>query len=162
MKILKYPDPRLLTVCNPVMEIDMLARELLDEMWKTMVTHEGMGLAANQVGVTLRMFVMKGPMGEQLFFINPKILSKSIVPAEKTEGCLSAPGEYLQLDERAEWVQVQFQDETGAEHIKMFTGIHSVCVQHEIDHLDGKTHLMSETLSSKDRKMLAKKWGLSK
>lgn len=162
MKILKYPDPRLLTVCNPVMQIDMLAKELLDEMWETMVAHEGIGLAANQVGVTLRMFVMKGPIGEKLFFINPKILSKSIVPAEKMEGCLSAPGEYLKLDERAEWVQVQFQDETGAEHIKMFTGIHSVCVQHEIDHLDGKTHLMSETLSSKDRKMLAKKWGLSK
>lgn len=162
MKILRYPHPALLTVCTPVSAIDMLAKELLDEMWETMVANEGIGLAANQVGVTLRMFVMKGHIGEKLFFINPKILSKSIAPAEKIEGCLSAPGEYLKLDERAEWVQVQFQDETGAEHIKMFTGIHSVCVQHEIDHLDGKTHLMSKTLSSKDRKMLAKKWGLSK
>lgn len=160
MKILKYPHPALLKVCTPVESIDMLAKELLDEMWETMVEHEGMGLAANQVGVTLRMFVMTGVVGERINFINPKIINRSIAPAEKVEGCLSAPGEYLQLDERAEWVQVQFQDENGAEHIKMFTGIHSVCVQHEIDHLDGKTHLASSTLSSKDRKILAKKWGL--
>lgn len=160
MKILRYPHPALLTVCTPVMEIGDFVKSQLDEMWETMVAHEGMGLAANQVGITLRMFVMTGVLGERINFINPKILSRSLAPAEKIEGCLSAPGEYLQLDERAEWVQVQFQDETGAENIKMFTGIHSVCVQHEIDHLDGKTHLMSPTLSSKDRKMLAKKWGL--
>jgi len=162
MKILKYPDIRLLSVCHPVLIIDDNVKSILDEMWETMVAHEGMGLAANQVGVMLRMFVMTGVVGEKIYFINPTIIARGLVPAEKTEGCLSAPGEYLQLDERSEWVQVRYQDETGAEHIKMFNGIHSVCVQHEIDHLNGKTHLMSPTLSSKDRKMLAKKWGLNK
>lgn len=162
MKILKYPDPRLLTVCDPVLEITEITKSTLDEMWEVMVEHEGMGLAANQVGIMLRMFIMTGLIGEKIYFINPKILRRSEVPAEKIEGCLSAPGEYLKLDERAQWVQVQYQDENGVENIRIFDGIHSVCVQHEIDHLNGKTHLMSETLSSKDRKMLAKKWGLKK
>lgn len=161
MKILKYPNPILLQACDPVLTIDGRIKTSLDEMWQTMLDNKGMGLAANQVGILYRMFVMsKGD--EKLYFVNPKIIRKSVVSAGKTEGCLSAPGEFLQLDERAEWVQVQFQDETGAEHVRVFSGIHSVCVQHEIDHLDGKTHLMSETLSSKDRKMLAKKWGLPK
>lgn len=162
MKILKYPNPILLQACDPVLAIDERIKLSLDGMWETMLSHKGIGLAANQVGILYRMFVMSGPAGEKLYFINPKIVKKSVVPAEKTEGCLSAPGEYLQLDERADWVQVQFQDENGMEHVKVFNGIHSVCVQHEIDHLDGKTHLMSETLSSKDRKALAKKWGLPK
>lgn len=131
MKIIKYPDPRLLQACDPVLEISESTKSTLDEMWEVMVAHGGMGLAANQVGVMLRMFVMAGVVGERINFINPKILNRSAVPAEKTEGCLSAPGEYLHLDERAQWVQVQYQDENGVENIKIFDGIHAVCVQHE-------------------------------
>lgn len=160
MKILKFPDPALLTVCSPVTEFDEKLKATLDEMWEVMVAVEGMGLAANQVGILSRMFTMTNVDGSKLYFVNPVIVKKSVVSANKVEGCLSAPGEFLELDERAEWVLVDYQDETGAKHQKMFNGIHSVCVQHEIDHLDGKTHLLSPTLSSKDRKMLARKWGL--
>lgn len=160
MKILKFPDPALLTVCSPVTEFDEKLKSTLDEMWEIMVKAEGMGLAANQVGILSRMFTMTNVDGSKLYFVNPVIVKKSIVSANKVEGCLSAPGEFLELDERAEWVLVDYQDETGAKHQKMFNGIHSVCVQHEIDHLDGKTHLLSPTLSSKDRKILARKWGL--
>lgn len=160
MKILKYPNPALLTVCSEVTEFDDALKSALDEMWEVMVASEGMGLAANQVGILKRMFIMTDVDGSKVYAVNPKILLKSQVPANKPEGCLSAPGEFLELDERADWVQVEYQDETGAQHKKVFHGIHSVCIQHEIDHLDGKTHLLSPTLSSKDRKMLAKKWGL--
>jgi len=137
MKIIKYPDPRLLQVCAPVLEISESTKSTLDEMWEIMVAHEGMGLAANQVGIMYRMFVMTGLIGEKIYFINPKILNRSSVPAEKTEGCLSAPGKYLKVEERAQWVQVQYQDENGVENIRVFDGIHAVCVQHEIDHLLG-------------------------
>lgn len=160
MKILRYPDPILLQTCLLVNVFDDNLKKVLDEMWETMVAAEGMGLAANQVGILSRMFIMTDVDGSKIYAINPKIVLKSHVSANKPEGCLSAPGEFLELDERAEWVLVEYQDETGAQHKKVFHGIHSVCVQHEIDHLDGKTHLLSPTLSSKDRKMLAKKWGL--
>lgn len=160
MKILKYPDPILLQPCAPVLSFDEALKAQLDEMWETMVAAEGLGLAANQVGILQRMFTMSDADGGKLYIINPVILKRSEIPAAKPEGCLSAPGEFLELDERAEWVQVEFQDETGAAKQRVFHGIHSVCVQHEMDHLDGKTHLLSPTLSSKDRKKLAKKWGL--
>lgn len=160
MKILKYPDPFLLKACDPVLVFDEKIKATLDEMWETMVAAEGIGLAANQVGILYRMFTMTDTDGGKLYILNPQILKRSLVPAAKPEGCLSAPGEFLELDERAEWVQVEFQDETGAVKQRVFHGIHSVCIQHEMDHLDGKTHLLSPTLSSKDRKKLAKKWGL--
>ncbi|NJO48211.1 MAG: peptide deformylase [Leptolyngbyaceae cyanobacterium RM2_2_4] len=160
MNILTFPNPILLLACAPVTSFDDALKAQLDEMWETMVAAEGMGLAANQVGILHRMFVMTDTDGSKVYAVNPVILLRSQVPANKPEGCLSAPGEFLELDERADWVQVEYQDENGAQHRKVFHGIHSVCIQHEIDHLDGKTHLLSPTLSSKDRKMLAKKWGL--
>lgn len=160
MKILRYPDPFLLKACDPVLVFDERIKATLDEMWETMTSANGIGLAANQVGILYRMFTMLGPDEEKLYMLNPQILKRSEIPAAKTEGCLSAPGEFLELDERASWVLVEFQDETGTVKQRVFRDIHSVCVQHEIDHLDGKTHLLSPTLSSKDRKKLAKKWGL--
>lgn len=160
MEILKFPNPILFQACDPVIVFDEQIKATLDEMWETMVVAEGMGLAANQVGILYRMFTMTDVDGGKLYIINPTILKRSEISAAKPEGCLSAPGEFLELNERAEWVQVEFQDETGAVKQRVFRGIHSVCIQHEMDHLDGKTHLLSPTLSSKDRKMLAKKWGI--
>ncbi len=128
-------------------------------MFQTMIENKGIGLAANQVGLNFRMFVMVGSDNKKLFFVNPKILERSIGPANIEEGCLSAPGEPLKLDERASWVKVRFKDETGKEYEKVFKGIHSVCVQHEIEHLNGKSYLQSRSVNRAKRKELAKKWG---
>lgn len=158
MQILKFPDSELFNVCKEVTVFGSELKTLLNSMWSTMIEGKGIGLAANQVGLTFRMFTMLGPNDEKLFIINPTVLSKSIASANLKEGCLSAPGEFLILDERASWVKVKFKDETGIEHERVFKGIHSVCVQHEIDHLNGKSHLMSPSLSKAKRKELAKRW----
>jgi peptide deformylase len=160
MKILKFPDPALFVTCVEVTVFGPELKVLLDSMWETMVEGKGMGLAANQVGLTFRMFTMLGPSEEKLYIVNPKILEKSKISANLQEGCLSAPGELLTLEERASWVKVKFQDETGKEHERVFKGIHSVCIQHETDHLEGKSHLQSKSLKSAKRKALAKKWGI--
>lgn len=160
MKILKFPDPALFQTCTEVTVFGPELKVLLDSMWETMTVGHGMGLAANQVGLTFRMFTMLGLEDEKLYIVNPKITKKSVVSANLQEGCLSAPGELLTLDERASWVKITFQDETGKEHERVFKGIHSVCVQHETDHLDGKSHLQSKSLKSAKRKQLAKKWGI--
>lgn len=160
MKILKFPDPALFQTCTEVSVFGPELKVLLDAMWETMVEGHGMGLAANQVGLTFRMFTMIGPEGEKLYIVNPKITKKSVLPANLVEGCLSAPGEMLTLEERASWVSLKYQDETGKECERVFSGIHSVCVQHETDHLDGKSHLQSKSLNKAKRKALAKKWGI--
>ncbi len=159
MKILKYPDKKLFVKCKPVSVFGPELKVLLDAMWETMIEGNGMGLASNQVGLNFRMFTMLGPKNEKFYIINPSIVSASIVSANLKEGCLSAPGEFLVLEERKSWVKLKFQDETGQEHEKVFKGIHAVCVQHETDHLDGKSHLQSKSLHKATRKELAKKWG---
>lgn len=160
MQILKYPNPALFITCTEVSVFGPELKILLDSMWETMIEGRGMGLAANQVGLVFRMFTMLGPENEKIYLVNPNILSKSVIPANLEEGCLSAPGELLTLDERSSWVKVKYQDETGKEQERVFKGIHSVCVQHETDHLNGKSHLMSKSLKSAKRKELAKKWGI--
>lgn len=160
MNVLKFPDPALFEVCADISVFGPELKTLLDSMWETMTINNGMGLAANQVGLKFRMFTMLGPENEKLYIVNPKIVKKSVVPANLKEGCLSAPGEFLILGERVSWVQVKFQDETGKEHDRVFKGIHAVCVQHETDHLDGKSHLTSKSLHKAKRKELAKKWGI--
>lgn len=160
MKILKYPDPALFKVCAPVNVFGEELKVLLNSMYETMQSHSGLGLAANQVGILYRMFVMHGPNDEKLFLVNPKIVSRGLNAAMLREGCLSAPGEFLTLFERSASVEVEYQDETGAPHKKRFDGIRAVCAQHEIDHLDGKSHLQSKSLSRDDRRRLKKKWGI--
>lgn len=160
MQILKFPNSALFVTCSEVTVFGEELKILLDAMWETMMVSKGMGLAANQVGLIFRMFTMLGPEGEKIYLVNPKILAKSIIPANLKEGCLSAPGELLVLDERASWVKVKFQDETGKEHERVFKDIHSVCIQHEIEHLNGETYLKSRSLNKKKRKELLKKWGI--
>jgi peptide deformylase len=159
MNILKFPDPFLFEKTKEVTVFGPELKTLLDAMYKTMIDNKGIGLAANQVGLSFRMFVMT-MKDSSVFFVNPKITDRSIGPANIEEGCLSAPGEALKLDERASWVKVSYQDETGKKHEKVFKGIHSVCVQHEIDHLDGKSYLQSRSINRARRKELAKKWGI--
>lgn len=160
MEILKLPHPSLFTVCAPVTVFGEELKILLEGMWDAMNKRAGIGLAANQVGLSFRMFTMIGPKEEKLFIVNPVIKEQSKVPAGIKEGCLSAPGEFVELSERGRWVMVEFQDETGLPHCRVFQDIHSVCVQHEIGHLDGKSHLQSKSIPKAKRKELAKKWGL--
>jgi len=160
MEILKYPDPSLFKVCDPVTVFGEELKILLDGMWDAMLKRGGLGLASNQVGLHCRMFVMAGLDSEKLYIINPKVVKKSEVSANLKEGCLSAPGEFLVLNERASWIQIDFQDEKGQMLRRVFHGLHAVCVQHEMDHLDGKSHLQSKSISKAQRKELAKKWGI--
>jgi len=158
--VLKFPDPNLFIVCKEVSVFGAELKVLLTAMYSTMKDNRGIGLAANQVGLNLRMFVMEGPKEEKILLVNPKITKKSEAPANLKEGCLSAPGEFLILSDRASWVEVQFQNEKGEPQRRVFHGIHAVCAQHEIDHLNGKSHLQSKTIPKAKRKELAKKWGL--
>lgn len=160
MDVLRYPDPNLFIICKEVTVFGPELKVLLEAMYVTMQDSKGLGLASNQVGLNLRMFVMQGPDLKKLYLVNPKITKRSEAPANLKEGCLSAPGEFLVLSERATWVEVQFQDEKGKSHKKVFHGLHAVCVQHEIDHLLGKSHLQSKSIPKAKRKELAKRWGI--
>ncbi len=160
MEIVKFPNPILFKPCSPVTVFDAELKVLLEAMWETMLASNGLGLAANQVSLSRRMFVMNFENKERVFFVNPKILASGMASANLREGCLSAPGEFVTLPERAEWVQVEFQDENGNKKTKVYQGVYSVCVQHEIDHLDGKSHLQSRSIPKTKRIEIAKKWGL--
>lgn len=160
MKVVKFPHPALLTPCKAVTVFGPALAILLEGMYDTMLQERGLGLSANQVDLSFRMFTMAGPKEEKLYIVNPEIIKKSIAPANLREGCLSAPGEFLVVPERSSWVELKYQDETGKSHNRVFQGIHAVCVQHEVDHLDGKSHLQAKSLSKKVRQDVARRWGL--
>lgn len=159
MEILKFPHPSLLTLAEPVKEFGEALAKTLEEMFVLMKASKAVGLAANQVGINQRMFVMEGSKGEKLFFVNPEIAAFSVVLSPFKEGCLSAPGDFVKLP-RSSWVIVKFWNEKGEEKSLEFDGIQAVCVQHEMDHLDGKVFLQNIALASKKRKYFRKKWGL--
>lgn len=160
MEILKFPEKLLFYKCDLVTVFGPELKTLLDAMWDTMKASHGVGLAANQVGFQFAMFVMEGPEEEKVYLVNPKIKSKSTAPANLREGCLSAPGEFLIRPDRAIWVEVEFQDELGENKKRVFKGINAVCVQHEMEHLEGISFMQSTSLLKKKRMELAKKWGL--
>lgn len=159
MEILKYPHPILFEKMPEVTVFGDSVSAMLRSMYKIMKESNGIGLASNQVGLRLRMFVMESPNG-QLNFINPTISAKSAMAANVKEGCLSAPGDFVVIPSRAEWVKVEYQDENGNPQSIVLKGIYAVCAAHEIDHLDGKSFLQDKSLSRVLRKKLAKKWGL--
>jgi peptide deformylase len=128
-------------------------------MWETMEANNGIGLAANQIGLPLSMVVMKGPNG-RINLVNPNIFGKSRLLANLKEGCLSAPGDFILVPDRVEWVQVNYQDEKGHEKMAVFKGLYSVCIQHELEHLDGKSFMENKSIPKNIRKGLQKKWGL--
>lgn len=160
MQILKFPHPELFESGKEVTVFGPELKVLLDSMWDTMKANNGLGLAANQVSLLHRMFVMEGPKAERLYVINPKITLKSIGAANLKEGCLSAPGEFLVRSDRAAWVQVKFKNADNKEQVRVFSGLHAVCVQHEIEHLDGVSFMESKLITKSKRNQLAKKWGL--
>ena len=141
LKIIIAPDPRLLQISKPIKEITQEVKIFLDKMLHTMYDSNGIGLAAPQVGVLSRLIVMdcsdKNNKKKSFKFINPEILEFSNDIVEFEEGCLSLPTQFAKVD-RPESILVRFKDETGKKIQKRFYGIEATCLQHEIDHLNGK------------------------
>lgn len=158
LEILKYPDPRLKRIAKPVEKFGKDLHQLLDEIAETMYGANGIGLAAPQVGESLRLFVIDlGPSEDQkakLYeFINP-ILDSGEGKISFEEGCLSVPGVTEEVI-RKEKISVTYQDRNGKTHQMLAEGLLAVAIQHENDHLDGI--LFVEKLSPLKRRLLKKK-----
>lgn len=160
MKILKFPNESLFLQTEQVTVFETELKVLLDTMYRTMQAADGLGLAANQVGLKFRMFVMQTQTKEKIYAVNPKIKTKSEAILLIKEGCLSAPGEFFVTGSRAVWVMLEYQDETGKNKTKVLKGLDAVCAQHELEHLEGLSFMDSPTISRKTRKELAKRWGI--
>jgi peptide deformylase len=155
--ILIHPDPRLKKLCDPVTEITKDVRQLAADMLETMYDAPGIGLAAPQVGVTKRLLVMdciKEGTPEPMVLINPVVIWGSEDLSVYEEGCLSIPDQYADVKRPAE-VQVRWMDMDGKEQEQQFAGLWATCVQHEIDHLDGK--LFIDYLGPLKRQMITRK-----
>lgn len=160
MEILKFPDKRLLTPCKPVTSFGPELLIILDQMWDTMVTSRGIGLAANQVNLDMKMFVMRTQINQRLNIVNPKIIGHSVEISNHKEGCLSSPGDFLITNNRHKWITVRFFNETGAWEQKNLQGIDAVIFEHENDHILGKVFFQADTVPTKVRKRLEKRWGI--
>lgn len=138
LDILHYPDKRLRTVAEPVEAVDDSIRKLVDDMLETMYAAPGIGLAATQVNVHKRVLVMdlSENKNEPLCLINPEIVESDGVE-QTEEGCLSVPDVYETV-ERAERIVVKALDREGNEQRLEADGLLAVCIQHEMDHLQGK------------------------
>ena len=158
LKILEFPDPRLRIKAKPVETVDDALRSLIDDMFETMYDAPGIGLAATQVDVHRRLLVadVSSEKDNPWVLINPVIVAKDGVEVTE-EGCLSVPGYYEEV-ERAEQVRVRYLDRDGKEVESEFDGLLAVCVQHEMDHLDGKLFVdyLSEAKRQRIRKRLEK------
>lgn len=157
-QILHYPDPRLRRVAAPVARVDDEVRRLLDDMAETMYQAPGIGLAAVQVDVPLRAVVIDiSPERNALHeFVNPEIVMRDGVHIME-EGCLSVPGIYDTV-QRAQQVRVRALDRNGNPFELDADGLLAVCIQHEIDHLDGKVFVdyLSRLKQQRIRKKLEK------
>jgi peptide deformylase len=155
LPILEYPDPRLRERALPVSTFDEALGRLVDDMLETMYAAPGIGLSATQVNVRRRLLVIdvSEKRDEPLVFVNPEIVSREGA-AKTEEGCLSVPGIFDQV-ERAARVRVRAQDRVGEWFERDFEGMVAVCVQHEIDHLEGK--LFVDYLSDIKRERIRKK-----
>ncbi len=155
LEILRFPDPRLRNEAKPVAEVDAAVRQLVDDMFETMYEAPGIGLAATQVNVAQRVVVIdiSEEHDEPLCFINPEILERE-GEEQMEEGCLSVPG-FFESVTRAERVKVRALDCDGKPFELDADGLLAVCIQHEIDHLDGK--LFVDYLSNLKRQRIRKK-----
>jgi peptide deformylase len=158
LQILEFPDPRLRNRAQPVAQVDAALRTLIDDMFETMYAAPGIGLAATQVNVAKRVLVLdlSERRNEPLALINPEILQRAGVE-ETEEGCLSVPG-YFDKVTRAEQIRVRALDRDGKQIEFDANGLLAVCIQHEIDHLDGKLFVdyLSELKRTRIRKKLEK------
>lgn len=156
LPILEFPDPRLRKQAEPVLQVDAAVRQLIEDLFETMYAAPGIGLAATQVDVHRRLLVtdVSTDASDPHALVNPVILAKDGV-AVSEEGCLSVPGYYEEV-ERAEHIRVRYLDRDGTEIETDMDGLLAICVQHEIDHLDGKLFVdyLSEAKRSRIRKRL--------
>ena len=140
LDIVKWPDPMLARDCDPVGDIDQAVRLLAANMLETMYAAEGRGLAAPQVGQPVRLFVMdtewKAQAPAPMVCINPEITWTSPETSANEEGCLSIPGIAARVERPAQ-VHMRWTDLDGAACEEDLSGVAAICVQHELDHLDG-------------------------
>jgi peptide deformylase len=138
LTILEFPDKRLRTVAKPVEKVDDKVRQLVDDMLETMYEAKGVGLAATQVNVHQRVIVIDTSEDKDapLCLINPEIIEKDGVE-ESEEGCLSVPG-FFEKVKRAEHIKVKALDKEGESFELEAKELLAVCIQHEMDHLQGK------------------------
>lgn len=157
--ILLHPDPRLKKPSLPVADLSDDLRALGDDMLATMYDAPGIGLAAPQVGVLSRVIALdcvkeEGEAPRPLVMFNPEIVASSDAVNTYEEGCLSIPEQYADVTRPAD-VDVRWIDRDGREHSETFSGLWATCVQHEIDHLDGK--LFIDYLKPLRRQMITRK-----
>lgn len=155
LEILHFPDPRLRQKAIAVTTVDDSIRRLIDDMFETMYAAPGIGLAATQVNVHKRIVVIdiSEEKNQPLVLINPTILEHD-GEEEMEEGCLSVPG-FAETVRRADWIRVSALDRRGNPFELSTDGLLAVCIQHELDHLDGK--LFVDYLSSLKRDRIRKK-----
>lgn len=157
--IILHPDPRLKTLCKPVAAVTDDIRRLADDMLETMYDAPGVGLAAPQVGAMARLLVMdcvkeEGTPPRPMVLINPEIVWSSDTMNVYEEGCLSIPEQFADVERPAE-VTVRWTGLDGATQEEGFAGLWATCVQHEIDHLNGR--LFIDHLGPIKRQMITRK-----
>ena len=157
--ILIHPDPRLKKVCAPVDDLSDDLRKLADDMLETMYDAPGIGLAAPQIGVLSRLIVLdcvkeEGEAPRPMVMFNPEVTASSEERSVYEEGCLSIPEQYAEVTRPAE-VEVSWLDRDGKLQKAGFDGLWATCVQHEIDHLNGK--LFIDYLKPMKRQMITRK-----
>ncbi|QHJ89374.1 peptide deformylase [Aequoribacter fuscus] len=156
LQILEFPDPRLRTIAKPVAEVTDQHRALIKDMFETMYQAPGIGLAATQVNVHERILVIdvSEDKSEPRVFINPEVEVLDPELGEYDEGCLSVPGFYDTVC-RPQRIKVRALNEQGEAYEEELGGLLAICLQHEIDHLDGK--LFVDYLSPLKRNRIRKK-----
>jgi peptide deformylase len=158
LELVKAPDPRLKLVSQPIADVDKALRRFMNDMVQTMYAENGIGLAAIQVGVPKRLAVIDldpgGPNSKQLYLINPRIVEASGELSTFHEGCLSVPEVWDDVKRPAR-LTVEYTDEHGDKQTVTADGLFATCLQHEIDHLNGR--LFIDHLSKLKRSIALRK-----
>jgi len=162
LDLVTWPDKRLTEISEEVSEVNDATRKLMDDMLETMHFNNGIGLAAVQVGVLKRLFVMeissnnerypdsKNNKTKPLYIVNPKIVSVNAEEQVYKEGCLSFPGQFSDVI-RPKSIKLEYQDYYGKKQIMEADGLLAICIQHEIDHLNGIVFVDHISKLKKDR-----------
>ena len=162
-KILTEPNKILRQISNPVEKVGQEEQQLMDDMLETMYSANGIGLAAIQIGIPKRIIVMdiskNDNKKEPKFFVNPVIKNKDILKATYEEGCLSVPNQFAEID-RPKKCEVEYLDYDGEKKILKAEGLLAICIQHEMDHLEGI--LFIDYLSKLKKSMIIKKLSKAK
>ena len=155
LNILEFPDPRLRTVAKPIEKVDSTIVKYAQDMLETMYDAPGIGLAATQVNIHLRLIVLdvSDQKNDPIFLVNP-VITRAEGEIETSEGCLSIPG-YSEPISRYETIEYEAIDLNGNEKKDVATGLLAICIQHEMDHLQGK--LMVDRISSTKRQLIRKR-----